>query len=472
MQFKARSIPIEFIVIGVIAFVLALITFPNHYFFRTHALDLGMFNQALYALSTGNSPVFTQGLDGKLVPYFGDHFSVLLILFVPFQWIFGSYALLIVQWITAIFSFYFLRKLCLHFEFKDLVRYAILLLYGFSYGLIAAFGYDFHMNVIAALLLVPLWYAFIARRNTLFFILLSAILFSKENTSLWMIFVALVLFIEYFKDRERRVIALLTALISLSYFLCVVLWWMPAINEGQIAKTISDHYSIGSQVTSSGDFLLQMVKSPDIVFHKLTNTVVDGQRHSKFTSLFFFLMGGGILLLFKPHFLLLAFPIFFQKYMSDNVLMWDVKYHYSAEFAPILVMGTIYFLVRFRQSKWSIYLVSFITVLSTYYSVREIIRKDVRTNVFASQHYKSEIDRSDFKEIQELVENDASIACSSNLAPHLSNRKKVFILPQFIDAESVVVNIKVDSLLTTDSLFLKEYHRVFQTTELSVYRKN
>ncbi|MFM7731138.1 MAG: DUF2079 domain-containing protein, partial [Flavobacteriales bacterium] len=87
----------------------ALVSFVNHACFRTYALDLGMMNQALYQFSIGEEPMFTQGL-GEPMPYLCDHFSPALILFVPFQWVFGSYGLLVVQWMAALLTGWLLLR--------------------------------------------------------------------------------------------------------------------------------------------------------------------------------------------------------------------------------------------------------------------------------------------------------------------------------------------------------------------------
>lgn len=460
----------EFWIISIAAICLALITFPNHYNFRTHGLDLGMFNQALNSFSNFQNPLFTQGYEGNDLPYLGDHFSLLLIVFVPLKWIFGSWTLLIVQWCVAIFSIISLRNLCKHFKLELKSRLALLILYCFSYGLIAAFGYDFHMNVIAALLLIPLCEKFILKKKISFFVLLILILFSKENMGLWMSFVGLALFLECYKDKDLRVLACIMALVSGVYFLITILWIMPYFNDGAMAESIADHYHVGGDVKSTGGFLMELLTSPQLVWDRLTNTTIDGVHHSKSTSLFFFFVAGGVLLLSRPHFLLMALPIFFQKFMSDNVIMWDVKYHYSVEFAPVIAIGALFFILKFQCAKWIPYLIWIFAVLSTYYTVREIVRKDVRTNIFSKDHYTNEISRNDFFRIAEYIPTQAVLSCSSEFSPHLSFREKVYLFPQIKNAEYIFIK-KEDQIPQEVSSSFQEFRVVAETTEMILLHK-
>ena len=65
--------------------IYSLISITNHYFFRTFALDLGMFNHALYSFSKGENANYLLGVSGIELPYFATHFSPLLILFSPLR---------------------------------------------------------------------------------------------------------------------------------------------------------------------------------------------------------------------------------------------------------------------------------------------------------------------------------------------------------------------------------------------------
>ena len=63
------------LILSLFALLFCAISLVNHYQFRTYALDLGMFNHALYNFSQGNIPAFTLGSDGNEMPFLATHFS-------------------------------------------------------------------------------------------------------------------------------------------------------------------------------------------------------------------------------------------------------------------------------------------------------------------------------------------------------------------------------------------------------------
>ena len=78
------------------ATIYVLISLVNHYNFRTYALDLGLYTNALWDYAHfqwNDSGVFKQVNENLLA----DHFDLYLIIFSPFSYIFGSYTLLILQ---------------------------------------------------------------------------------------------------------------------------------------------------------------------------------------------------------------------------------------------------------------------------------------------------------------------------------------------------------------------------------------
>ena len=86
-----------------------LITFVNHYLFRTSSDPTGIYTNAIYdyahfrandckLLTPLNADLDTPFFDNKL----SDHFNLIQFLFAPFYHIFGSYTLLIFQWLAVL----------------------------------------------------------------------------------------------------------------------------------------------------------------------------------------------------------------------------------------------------------------------------------------------------------------------------------------------------------------------------------
>ena len=82
--------------LGGFAVLYTLISFLNHYLFRTYALDLGLYTQALDVYMSGNMPTTSMFQEDYKV-LLADHFDFYLPLFSPLKFIFGTYTLLVVQ---------------------------------------------------------------------------------------------------------------------------------------------------------------------------------------------------------------------------------------------------------------------------------------------------------------------------------------------------------------------------------------
>ncbi len=98
MKFFRNKLTLVLFFFGIIY---SLISLVNHYCFRTYALDLGAYTNALYDyihLQWNDSSVFKEVPENLL----SDHFDLYLILFSPFIYLFKTYTLLIIQIISVL----------------------------------------------------------------------------------------------------------------------------------------------------------------------------------------------------------------------------------------------------------------------------------------------------------------------------------------------------------------------------------
>ena len=95
-----------FLIVALIfCIIYCLISLVNHYNFRTYALDLGVYTNALYDyihLQWNDSTSFLAEAENLLA----DHFDIYLIIFSPLSLVFGSYTLLVVQIFSVIVGGY------------------------------------------------------------------------------------------------------------------------------------------------------------------------------------------------------------------------------------------------------------------------------------------------------------------------------------------------------------------------------
>ena len=103
------------LILVLVSFLLiyCVLSLVNHFSFRTYALDLGMFNQALYFFSTGQNAIYTLDLTGQTYPFLATHFSPILILFAPLRYLFGSYTLLVIQVLFILFGAVGIHKIAI-----------------------------------------------------------------------------------------------------------------------------------------------------------------------------------------------------------------------------------------------------------------------------------------------------------------------------------------------------------------------
>lgn len=179
------------------------ISLVNHYLFRTYALDLGMFSQAIRNASLFQKPTFTLSPTGQELPFLATHFSPIIFLFAPLYYFCGSYTLLIVQIIAILFGgvgAYFYSK---HRMGNEKVIPIIALIHFFSiWGIYSALTYDFHCNVLGAML-VPWFFLFYERKQykPAFITVVMAVL-TIETMPLWFAFIITSLAITNFNRKK------------------------------------------------------------------------------------------------------------------------------------------------------------------------------------------------------------------------------------------------------------------------------
>src|SRR6058998_3558949 len=144
-----------------VGIVLALISLVNHYVFRTCAMDLGLYTNAVYDYShfrwNDNSIKLYKNL-------LSDHFTLLQMLVSPLSRVFGSYTLLVVQIAAVLFGGYGAYRYNKLRSADEFVALIMLLQFWSIWGIYSAFAYDYHDNVVAAMLVPWFFYYFHQKR--------------------------------------------------------------------------------------------------------------------------------------------------------------------------------------------------------------------------------------------------------------------------------------------------------------------
>lgn len=447
MKFFRNKLTLVLFFFGIIY---SLISLVNHYCFRTYALDLGAYTNALYDyihLQWNDSSVFKEVPENLL----SDHFDLYLIIFSPFIYLFKTYTLLIIQIISVLVGaygvyLYFMKQI----SSSNAQHIAILLTIAFLlfFGIYSALSYDYHSNVVASML-IPYFFLFIREKKWLLsFLILFFICIAKESMPLIMSFVILGLLLEYFKDALRRKYLFVFIVFCVSYFLIVTQFLMPYFsNDG---KFYQFKYSIlGSNFSSAIIHILQHpLDTLKYLFINHTNNpkadFVKAELH------IFVLLSGLWLLFFKPNYLLMLLPVYFQKMYHDNYLTWGIDHQYSVEFAPIIIIGAGEFIINQRNYTTQRIISIILILLNLSVTIRLMDRTILFTNksrirIYQSSHYQRNFDIKNVYSAISIIPNDAIVSAQTSILPHLALRDKIYCFPIIKDAEYIILNTKDDT---------------------------
>ena len=422
----------------------------NHYLYRTFALDLGMFNQAVYAISHGLQPLFTLDPNGTETHFLATHFSPITYLFAPLYYLFGSYSLLIVQIAFILIGGLGIYKIA---QFKSThLSPALWLLapaqFFCCWGIYSALSFDFHNNVIGAMI-APWFIYFFYKRNKKR-MLITAILMAmcQETMALWLVFILAALILDNakiigWKSYLKFELPLIAGFII--YALVVIQFVMPALQGQENNLQLSRYTHLGS---SASEIAAHILSHPiDSVKMLFVNTIGDPTfDYIKAELHIMVLLSGGIFLLTRPAYLLMLVPIYAQKLLANDFGFWGINGQYSIELIPVVSIATILFLSKLR--KGYTVPVAVITLCVTLAATISTIdhRKSKWYNAANNRFYGKDHFKSGFnnlKEVTKLLESipdSVPVAASSRLASHIAKRQRIYHFPVVKNAGYIVLD--------------------------------
>lgn len=459
-----KQLPEKYLIVLLFAVIYSLISLVNHYLFRTYALDLGLYSNALYDYAHfqwNDSTTFKSEPQNLM----GDHFDFYLIFVSPFVWIFGSYTLLIVQIVSVLSG-----GLGVYRYFKSnrvLGTLAMLFFYSF-FGVFIAISFDFHDSVVVAML-VPWLFVFTKERKmkwAAFFVVLLWL--GKENSGLWIAFICFGLFILNWKERKWRFFFIISGFASLAYFIILIKVIMPALAPDGVYPHFD--YSVLGKTFDEG--LMHLIVHPiDSFYLMISNFKGDPMADNTKSDLIKYLLFSGIaLLIIRPAYLLMLVPIFFQKLFHDSINIWGAGFHYCIEFTPILTIGVFEVVDKLKKESFKrvaggILVVSAMVMTNKRLSHQYMYAPNANLNFLSKEHCKKEYDVKPVYAAFKLIPEDAIVSCQSNLVPHLANRDFCYMYPIVKDAEYVILSKKDTSYPLSDSIFQVEIRNFQQSKD-------
>ena len=460
------------------AVIYCSISIVNHFQLRTFALDLGVYNHALYSFANFQSANFTLGIDGIEMPFFGTHFAPIMLLYVPFYYIFGSYTLLLIQIVAVLSGGVAIYKLSSeYFPENSIIPKIILIQFLSIWGIYSALSFDFHNNVIASMLVI--WFVYFLEKRRYWFgiIMWLLILISQENMALWMIFILLGLMIKNRKESSGilKVMASLLVL-SIFYTICIIEFVMPALQGVGNNLQLQRYAPLGG---SLHEMVLIFFTKPLYVLGLLFNNIFNDPVYDgiKLELHFMVLVSGGICLFLRPVYLIMLIPIYAQKLFSNDYSLWGLNHQYSIEFVPIISLAFLDFLKRLKRYRYHFALA--ITVLTIIFNINSINHRKSKwynkenTVFYSVRHYKPKLDLKVIKNALQLIDQDASVSASSVLVPRLAFREKIYHFPIIKDAKYIaLVKQKRGTYPLSKEDFNNQMQELMSSQEFSVLYEN
>jgi uncharacterized membrane protein len=424
------------------AIVYALIALVNHYCFRTFALDLGVYTNALYDYAHGqwNDASMFKEIPRNLL---SDHLDFTLILLGPISRIFGQYTLQLAQIVFVLFGGLGIYKFLLESNLKSSLALIGVLHFFLFFGIYSALSFDYHSNVLAAMLLP--WFLLFLQRNdflksALVFILM---LMCKESVALWLASVSLVLVFENRKDKRRLIFLFSAFVLSLLYFFIAVKIIMPALSPDKAYGHFKYHV-LGADYF---DALKNIVFHPiEFLRHLFRNHSGNSNYDWVKTEFYIFIaLSGAFVLLLKPTYLLMLLVPIVSKMCYDDPAIWSIDCHYSIEFAPVISIGLFLVLGKLKIVNRQRNLAILASVFSFAVSIRlmdhTVYRHDYnRLRIYQKGHYNRGHNIQIIHQYLKQIPTNARVSAQSPLVSHLAYRDKAYVYPIVKDAEYIVLS--------------------------------
>jgi uncharacterized membrane protein len=157
----------------------------------------------------------------------------------------------------------------------------------------------------------------------------------------------------------------------------------------------------------------------------------------------FLFFSGGVLLLFRPVWLFMLIPVFFQKFLHDQVSMWGVNGQYAIEFAPVVTLGAFEVIAGIKKERFR----KIVLVMTMLGCAGTTLRLMDRTSAFVPKsqvriyqaaHWESAVNRKSVCQAIGLIPEKAVVSAYTFFVPHLALRDRCYAFPIIKDAEYVL----------------------------------
>lgn len=431
-------------------------TIKRHDAFLSGRFDLGNMSQTVWNTLHGRFLLLTNPDGIEQISRLGIHTDFFLAFLTPFYFLWSDpKMLLIIQTLVVASGAFFV------FEIGKLIlkNEKLSLLFAFSYLLNFWIQeqtiFDFHAVTFATTFLLATFYFMLKKRYFLFSVFLILSVLTKENVFLVAGFFGL-----YFIFKGKKILAgaFLTA-VSFGIVFYLMNTLIPHA-RGNVHFALTYYSYIGD--SSLGIFRNLLLK-PQLIVHQLFSLSTIDYFHKLFFPT-------GYLSLLSPLYLIFALPDIAINLLSSNINLRSQGFHYGAIIIPFIYISSIYTsrkIIQKYNNKAEVFLFYYLltfTILSVYfYSPLPGMR-------FSDNLPFTAIDYQRIRSYLSIIPETASVSASNSIGAHLSNREKIYVVPNGIKtADYVVLYDEKQSLV--ERVNLKDYELKVTYKKFYIFKK-
>jgi uncharacterized membrane protein len=429
-KIEKRADLIAFLIILSFSLIYSLMSIRIHHQFQTFGWDLGVFDQGIWLWSKFKFPYTTF----HEMWWLGDHFHLALIFLVPFYWLYENVGtLLIAQAFLTCFGGLPLYLLGKKITGNSLFNLSALIAYQLFYSLQWHTFAGFHELALLPLVLGGLLLFWETKKTFGYWLSFVILIFIKEELGFLIVAVGLW---EILNNRKRWRQALLTIIGGALASFIIIHSLIPLFSEkGYI------HFNYGMSGYSITDVWGTLLKKPWLMI----TTFFDSRI--KLNTLWLTFWPWAFLPFFAPSTLILPFEQFASRFLDYyKTIRWTPFFAYSLPMATIMYWSSLYGfrnLQKFFSKKGLVKLTAFFIpfFLLVLTAIEDLLLHAPINSLFKKQFYLNEPWMEDNKKVFNCLPRHASVAAQNSLAPWLSQREKIKVLPEGIGYDFIVVDL-------------------------------
>lgn len=454
-------LPIVIVSLTAFSYIVYTIYFSiqKHINFYTGKFDLGNMENTVWNTVNGRFFVFSNPDGIGELSRLSAHSDFILVLFAPFYALYPSVNLLLIVQSLVIglggFFVYLISKKIIKSE-----RLSVLLSVGYflNYFVIEQNLFDFHSVSLATTFLLGAFYFLIEKRYKLMSIMLLLAVLTKEN-----VYLVSALFGGFLFYKGKKLFGSTIFITSLLVFYLLMSYFIPNARSG-------DHFAL-SYLSYLGDSPLSIILSPILKPAAFFGRVfsVETLEYIKINFL-----PVGFISILAPQYILFMLPDFLINILSDNPNLRSIQYHYGALLVPFVYISAIFgvkkaldFNLKIVNKSTIFYYLLFFILYSTYQFSPLPGMRNGDTAAFKKDSNRQIV----YSEI-EKIPFDKSVSATNNIAAHLVQREKIYVIPNVIDNVDYLVFYKNNLDIAEEIIaYRKNYVLVFRSKDLIILKK-